>query len=221
MDDFLRDLGNARVTFASATDPKSVGLDAPDRRITVRCGEDTLSIVVKRQGDKTWGRIGDGDVFTLQSWNADQLMKQARDFEDKHLLRWDPETVTALTLTDGEASVRITRGADGAWSAADGKTPIDSAKVEALVKSLTQFTYHAEFDLDRKSAGLEPAAWTLVVEAGPQRKLTIALSDQRRDNNPYAAIDATGSRSRVVSISAMMVEAFRKPISALAPGDKP
>ncbi|MEY3011979.1 MAG: hypothetical protein RIT45_714 [Pseudomonadota bacterium] len=221
VDDFLRDLGNARVTFASATDPKSVGLDAPDRRITVRCGEDTLSIVVKRQGDKTWGRIGDGDVFTLQSWNADQLMKQARDFEDKHLLRWDPETVTALTLTDGEASVRITRGADGAWSAADGKTPIDSAKVEALVKSLTQFTYHAEFDLDRKSAGLEPAAWTLVIEAGPQRKLTIALSDQRRDNNPYAAIDATGSRSRVVSISAMMVEAFRKPISALAPGDKP
>ncbi len=222
VDDFLRDLGNARVTYASATEPASVGLDAPDRRITVRCGADTFTISVKRKDDKTWGRIDAGDVFTLQSWNADQLMKQARDFEDKHLLRWAPETITALVLPNGDASVRLTRGGNGAWAApADSKTPIDSAKVDALLKSLAQFTYHAEFDIDRKSAGLEPAPWTLVVEAGPQRKLTIALSDERRDNNPYASIDATGSRSRVVAISAMMVEAFRKPASALAPGETP
>lgn len=223
VDDFLRDLGNARVTYSSATDAASVGLDKPDRRITVRCEGEPITIWVKRTGDKAFGRNGDaGDVFTLQSWNADQVTKQGRDFENKHLLRWAKESITTIEYPDDAGSKTLKRGPDGTWTeqgAADSK--LASVQVDALLDTLIRFSYHAEFDVDPKTVGLQPAAWTLKISDAAGRIWSLALSDTKRENNPYAFLTATGARSRLVTISAMMIEQIRRPFQALTTAAQP
>ncbi len=215
VEDWLRDLDSTRVEFRTGKDLASLGLDKPATRIALTFADGVLTLSVSpRMGDKTYGRVGEGDPFELQSWNADRLHRTGRDFIDKHLLRLPVAEVVSLTVPDGDKTRNLVK--DGAAWKVEGDTAltVDAAKVTSLLESLAQYSYHMEVDADRKSVGLDPAPWQLSLKVGA-KTWSLALSETKKDNNPYAELkDGTGA-TRVVTISAMMVEQFKKSFADL------
>ena len=78
-----------------------------------------------------------------------------------------------------------------------------------MIEGIANSSYHKEYDVDAASVGLAPAPWTLTLTHGSDT-WTLTLSDTRRDNNPYATLVDTGGKQKNVTISAMMVDMFRK-----------
>lgn len=208
--DWLRDLQSTRVEFRTGRDLKELGLVPPASTITLTSAKGKIVIEAgTRQGDKAYGRIDGGDPFELQSWSADRLVRTGRDFVDKHLIKFDKATISAITLHEGAASKRLVRVGD-VWSVeGDTTVKIDQQAVNGFIESVASSSYHQEYDVDAASVGLTPPAWSATF-THPAGDWTLALSDTRRDNNPYATLGAAGGKAKIVTISAMMVDMFRK-----------
>ena len=215
VEDWLRDLDSTRVEFRAGKNLASLGLDKPGTRISLTLPDGAVTISVSpRMGDKTYGRIGDGDAFELQSWNADRLHRTGRDFVDKRLLRWPVADVTSVTVPDSDKTRKLVKDGESWKVEADAALSVDSAKVKALLESLSQYSYHMEVDADRKSVGLEPAPWQISLQVGT-KVWSLALSGTKKDNNPYAELRDGAGATRIVTISAMMVEQFKKSFADL------
>lgn len=208
--DWLRDLDSTRIEFRTGRALKDLGLESPASTITLTTPTGKVVIEASaRQGDKAFGRVNGGDPFELQSWNADRLLRTGRDFVDKHLIKFDKATISAVTIPDDKGSKRLIRTGE-TWSVeGEPEAKLNQEAVQGFVDHLASSSYHQEYDVDAASVGLAPAPWTTTItHAGGTWTLT--LSDTRRDNNPYATLADGGQKAKIVTISAMMVDMFRK-----------
>jgi hypothetical protein len=221
LDDYLRDLVGTRVEFKSRMTADSAGLSTPLVQIALSFGDEIVELEVGKVGDTTYGRHKGVDIFTLQSWSADRLTRTGRDFVNKHLLRRDKNLVVAIDMPNNNSFKELTRSG-GNWVVTGEPTAsVDASKIDALLDSLSTYEYHAEYDVDAKSVGLNPPAWNMRMRFGDGSSWALALSETKRDNNPYATLQSGKEKPKLVTISAMMIEAIRKSWTDVAGANRP
>tara|TARA_B100001094_G_C18074111_1_gene741685 strand:- start:367 stop:1206 length:840 start_codon:yes stop_codon:yes gene_type:complete len=214
--DFLKSMDEVRVEWPEGMTVAKDVMGPRTSTIELRWSDGSVRLLTigehSKRGD--FAAWKGGEVMKVPEWNAGQLRKRGRDFLDKHLIQSALGDITSLTLPGAKGPVTLTRNDKGAWVAPRGPA-LDDKAVQTLLAQLVRSEYHAEEDISAAEAGLDSPAWTATVVARDGKQYELDLSDKRKENNPYGRLRVNGKAAKVFTISAMMVEVFRKTIDQL------
>ena len=171
---FLSAIRNLRATdFANdnpaPADLAAYGLDTPQRQITLRAGEQDVTLQVGKEFDQGLyvRAAGRPTVFVVGKWADRDLDKGVNDLRDKTLLTFDPTQARTFEIARGEGGSFTLAANGGTWSLAGSDQPIDAGAVDAFVGALSRLTgtqVLAESATDLSVFGLAPAAVTITVK---------------------------------------------------------
>ncbi len=142
-------LASQRVVDENLTDPAAYGLESPDLSVTftlddgstkhLRIGAETAD------GTALYASVdGDKRLFTMGSGNKVSFDKHAIDLREKHLLVFDPDKLTSVSLNvPGKPAIEFGRTGDTGWQIAK-PSPMraDGFAVDELVRTI----HDAEMD---------------------------------------------------------------------------
>lgn len=170
--------------FADDLTPQKAGVDKPAATVTVSlAGGKQVSVLVGNQKDETfWVTSGDApQIFVLQKYTVDNLMRRPVDFKDKTVLSFKAEDVVALTVSKAESAktVKLTKKGD-AWMA-NGKKVTEETKVKDAVASLASLKAEGFARHDRQALGLDRPAWTVEVQLKDRTTHTLVVGGVEKD----------------------------------------
>ncbi|HET6345680.1 MAG TPA: DUF4340 domain-containing protein [Myxococcota bacterium] len=135
---------------------------------------------------------GTGDVVTLPTHMAAGLRKPLDTLRDLTLMAFDPAKVTAVSLSDGKATVELTKGAEG-WGLAKGqKAPagfdLDPGKIAQRVSAVSHARGLRVASVAPSTAGIAPRQGrvTLTLEGRPPISLTFGAKAAEVPDGVYA-----------------------------------
>ncbi len=219
IDDFFSDLDGVRVEYDSARTRAAAGLDKPEYTYEFEVeGKATRLQVGAKQGEDTYGALGDGDVFKFQSWNADRLRKGPNDFADKHLVEFDKGEVKGLSIEppDGKP-VPMNKGPDGKWQVT-GKPDIKlkDPALEGILAAVVEINYDAKIP-SRKLAefGLDKGYHSITFNLNLGRKVQVRVSAKEQDGKPYVSVHKQGKLVQIGVIASMNAGSLKKTLDDL------
>lgn len=214
IDSFLGDIDGVRVEYDSGKTRAAVGLEPPAYTYTVDVGGKPLRLLVSlKQGEDTWGAVNDGDVFKLQSWNADRLRKKPSDFSDKHLVDFQTGEVRALRIRkEGGELESYAHQPDGGWAlVGDDKATLKKERIDALITTLTEVSYEQkEKGANPAENGLAKGFHSIEIELPPNRQVQIRVAADEKDGQAWAAVYRSGKLVSIGRITAMNATSLKK-----------
>lgn len=125
-----------------------------------------------------------------------------------------PATYTALSYSNGTATLSFTLGEDGKWVWADGPDfPLDSLTIQAVAEELSNLKFQQTLPAteEMESYGLSNPAATLSATDGQGVTRTLAFGKTTTDGNSYY-IQMNGDESTVYIIADTLYNYIQTPI---------
>jgi hypothetical protein len=170
---FLSTMRNLRATdFANdnpaPADLAAYGLDTPQRQITLRAGDQDVTLQVGKEFEQgLYVRAANRPtVFVVGKWANRDLEKGVNDLRDKTLLTFDPTQAATLEVTRGDSGAFTLAANGGKWSLTGSDQAVDAGAVDTFVGALSRLTgtqVLADSATDLSVYGLAPATITVTV----------------------------------------------------------
>lgn len=215
IDDFLSDLDSVRVEYKSAMTRQAAGLDKPAFRYTVDlAGKKVTLLVGAKQGEDTYGALDDaGDVFKLQSWNADRLRKGTDDFADKRLAGFMAGEVKGMTIQPvGGDAIALNKGPTGKWQVI-GKpaVKVKDAVLEGMVTAAAELNYDTKLASTKLADfGLHKGYYAIEMHLNLGRVEQIRVADKEIDGKVHVSVHRGGKLVQVGLLPAVAVASIKK-----------
>lgn len=147
---------------------------------------------------------GDPRVFQAKENLKARFNQTVDDLRDKSVVKFDPSSVEAIELSDGQKTVSVTRkpipvevGAgqkkespagqeQGAWESPDGK--VDEVKVIQLLNALSNLKCRT-YIYDRKKGDLKDPVYTVKVKGKEEHRLSLFAKNEK-DKSDYPAMSS-------------------------------
>jgi len=215
---FLSSVRNLRATdFANdnpaAADLVTYGLDNPQRQITLRAGDQDITLQVGKEFEQGLyvRAAGTPTVFVVGKWANRDLDKGVNDLRDKTVLTFDPTQAATLEVARGDGASYTLTSKDGKWSLPGSDQPLDGAVVDAFVGALSRLTATqvlSDSATDLSVYGLDPATVSITVK-GPDGATIGSVRAGSYSPNPPTT-EFTGMRVGDAAVFQLRDTAFRQ-----------
>jgi len=219
--DFIGDLAGLDVDYESGKTSTEGGLDQPEWRIELSAKGRTFRVALAaKKGEDYFGRVGQsGNIFKLQSWNADRVRKSGDDLKDKHLvLDLSKDAIASITVPDdGGKSARLVRdGAGWKLDPADAAAKLKGGDIDGLAGAIAEATYDkAVTGKKLDELGLESAEHTLSFTLTDKRRFELRFSKESKDGNPYVALFSGKKRLVLATMTSFAAGSLKKKLADL------
>lgn len=203
---------------ASQVDRARMGLAAPFMRITISGNQRRQTLVlggpvpdpkpadVEQRYAQLESASADGTVFTVNATNFDWLVRASDELRERRFFQFDPTTVTAIQITQGDASLLLQKlekrneKSEDAWQIViQGKDadvtpqPGDTELIDRLLNRLNElkaeaFVSDAPSPANLKEYGFEPPNATIRLDNGQSMTLQLGGVDKAEPRMIFAKL---------------------------------
>jgi hypothetical protein len=193
--DLLVKLENVEIENLISDEPGKDSIfqvDESGSRVTALAGTDTLAdfIVGKMSSDSrhTYTRkMGQREVYLVKGTFSGQLSRKAKDWRDKEILNFPPESVVSLEFQAPKETFRIEKQ-DSLWYVHQGgkTSPADTKIVDRTLSALSKFRTFDFLDGDStRMVDFTKPDLVLNIQTDGGSQYTLMLTPQDKEANRY------------------------------------